>query len=499
MNTQIRHLAAGLLVCYLVLFVQLNLLQVVKRDRIASNTNNTRAVLRDFDKPRGPIVTADGVTIAMSEPTDPTIDKTFKYQRKYPTGELFANVSGYYTYAFGATKIEKKYTDVLAGRTSEQQLRSIASIFSNQDSTGSVQLTMRADLQQVARDALGANEGSVVVLDPHTGAVLAMWSYPSYDPNLVAVHNNKQANDVIQFLNALPGKPTLANAYQERYMPGSTFKVITAGIALENGLIDFSSTWANETSYTPPQTTNPIGNYHGELCGGDLREVFRRSCNTVFARTAVAVGADKMVAGTAAWGVGEKIPFDLPGGAVSNFGTVAELKDAIPKLAIRGFGQDDDLMVPLHMAMVAATVANGGVMMQPYVVAATLDHDGKVLNQTTPQVWKTPISPTTAVKLTDLMIGVVQNGTAKCCLQLANGIQAAAKTGTAQLNAQGQPQRSHAWIIAFAPADQPQYAVAVMFKGVNADISASTGGRLAGPVAKTILDWALAHPLGERK
>ena len=164
MNTQIRHLAAGLLVCYLVLFVQLNLLQVVKRDRIASNTNNTRAVLRDFDKPRGPIVTADGVTIAMSEPTDPTIDKTFKYQRKYPTGELFANVSGYYTYAFGATKLEKKYTDVLAGRTSEQQLRSIASIFSNQDSTGSVQLTMRADLQQVARDALGANEGSVVVL-----------------------------------------------------------------------------------------------------------------------------------------------------------------------------------------------------------------------------------------------------------------------------------------------------------------------------------------------
>lgn len=494
MNKQIRRLAAGLLVCYLVLFVQLNLLQVVKRNELAANPTNTRAILREFDKPRGNIVTADGVTIADSVLSAPG-DK-FKYQRQYPTNDLFANISGYYTYGYGATKIEKKYNDVLAGTTNEQQLRAITNIFSAQDNAGSVQLTVRADLQQVAKDALGEREGSVVVLNPITGAVLAMWSYPSYDPNLVAVHDNKRAGDVLTFLNASPGKPTLANAYQERYMPGSTFKIVTTSIALEAKAIDFDTTWANETQWLPPQTTDPIENYKKELCGGDLREVFRRSCNTPFARTAVLLGAQTMVAGTQAWGIGETIPFDLPGGAVSHFGDVADFKDAAPKLAIRGFGQDEDAIVPLQMAMIAATVANGGKEMAPYVVAATLDHEGKVLQQTTPTVWKTPMSAETALKLNDLMVGVVRNGTARCCLQLDNGIQAAAKTGTAQLNGKGQPERSHAWIVAFAPAEAPQYTVAVILKGTNAEISDGTGGRLAGPIAKTVLDYALAHPLG---
>lgn len=493
MNAHIRKLAAGLIVCYLVLFVQLNLLQVVKRPELASNPNNNRGVLRDFDKPRGPIVSADGVVVANSQPS---ADTKFKYQRTYPEGDLFANVTGYYTYGFGATKVEKKYSAVLAGSTGQQQLANITNIFSGQDNTGSVRLTMRADLQQVAKDALGDREGSVVVLDPKTGAVRAMWSYPTYDPNQVAVHDNTQAKNVLTFLNAAPGKPLLANAFQERYMPGSTFKIITTAIAIEAGAINFDSTWANETSFTPEQTTDPIENYNGHVCGGDLREVFRRSCNTPFARTAVLLGAETMVAGTKAWGIGDPIPFDLGGGAVSNFGEVSDFDNAIPKLAIRGFGQDDDSMVPLQMAMISATVANGGVSMKPYVVDATLDHQGRVLSQTKPSAWRTPITPQTAAMLNELMVGVVQNGTASCCLKLANGIQAAAKTGTAQLNAKGQQQRSHAWITAFAPADNPQYAVVVMLKGTTDEISAGTGGKLAGPIAKTILDFALAHPLG---
>lgn len=490
MNKQIRRLAAALLVCYLVLFVQLNLLQVVKRDALASNPNNNRAVLRDFDKPRGNIVSADGVVLATSAPS--AAGDKFKYQRAYPTGDLFANVTGYFTYAFGATKLEKKYSDVLTGETSDQQLRNLTNFLSNGDNTGSVQLTMRADLQQVAKDALGPREGSVVVMDPHTGAVLAMYSYPSYDPNLVAVHDNAKAEQVLTFLNALPGKPTLANAYQERYMPGSTFKVITTSIALETGVATFATTFPSVKEFVPPQTTNPIENYHGEICGGDLKTAFARSCNTSFAALAVFVGAEKMVAGAQAWGIGEPIPFDLPGGAVSNFGTLADFKDAAARLATRGFGEDDDLMVPLQQAMIASTVANGGVMMKPYIVAKTLDHDGAVLSTASPSVWKTPISAQTASQLNELMVGVVQNGTAKCCLQLNNGIQAAAKTGTAQLNfVPGQPQRSHAWIIAFAPAVNPQYAVAVIIKGTTDDISASTGGKLAGPVAKAVLDYAL--------
>jgi peptidoglycan glycosyltransferase len=160
-------------------------------------------------------------------------------------------------------------------------------------------------------------------------------------------------------------------------------------------------------------------------------------------------------------------------------------------LAIHGFGQGGVQMVPLHMAMVAAAVANDGRMMKPYVVDKTLAHNGTVLTQTSPEVWRTPISKPVADQLTQLMVGVVNEGTAKCCMKLARGVQAAAKTGTAQLNADGEEQRSHAWITAFAPAKAPRVAVAVMLKGVNATISAGTGGTLAGPVAKTLLDKAL--------
>jgi peptidoglycan glycosyltransferase len=148
------------------------------------------------------------------------------------------------------------------------------------------------------------------------------------------------------------------------------------------------------------------------------------------------------------------------------------------------------------MAMASATVANGGQMMKPYVVEATLDHDGRVLEETQPEVWKTPISPETAAIMTGLMESVATDGTASCCIALEGGVPVAAKTGTAQLNGPGEPERSHAWITAFAPADDPQYAVVVMLVGTNDEISASTGGRLAGPIAKTVLDAALAGGTG---
>jgi peptidoglycan glycosyltransferase len=220
--------------------------------------------------------------------------------------------------------------------------------------------------------------------------------------------------------------------------------------------------------------------------------VFARSCNTGFARLAVDLGPDLFVAGTQAWGIGEPVPIDLPRPAASTLGDVSDLQNNLPLLAIRGFGQGEDQMVPIHMAMVAATVANGGNMMKPYVVDALIDHQGNVLERTQPEVWKTPISPQTAATLTQLMIGVAEFGTASCCIALESGLPVAAKTGTAQLTNRGEPEQSHAWIVAFAPADAPRYAVAVMLEGTNADISASTGGRLAGPIAKAMLDAAIA-------
>jgi len=491
MNKQIRKLAAGLLVLYLALFVSLNVLQVGKQKALNTNPLNNRQTIRDFNRKRGPIITADGMVVARSVAL-PAGSK-YKYQREYPTGKLFADVTGYYTYAFGSTQLEKKQNDVLMGDEARQKLNGV---FGGTDNSGSVVLTMRADLQQVAADALGDREGSVVVMDPRTGAILAMVSYPTFDPNQVADPDTAQAEKVLDFLNNYPGKPLLANAYQENYMPGSSFKIITTSIALEDGVTNLDRKFPTETSWVPPQTTDPIQNYGGHACGGTMAEVFYKSCNIPFAQMAVELGPERMIAGTRAWGIGEKLPIDLPGAVASNFENSGsqpiDFANNVPLLAIGGFGQANDKMVPLQMCMVAATVANGGQMMQPYVVDATLEHDGTVLSKTTPTVWKTPISSGTAATLNQLMVGVVNNGTGKP-MRLANGVQAAAKTGTAQLNATGEPQRSHAWIVGFAPAEAPRYAIAVILKGTTDEISAGTGGKLAGPIAKQVLDWLFAH------
>jgi peptidoglycan glycosyltransferase len=494
-NKQIRRLAAGLLICYAVLFVQLNILQVGQSKELDADSRNTRQATRDFNKPRGQIVSADGVVLAENVPST---DSKYKYQRTYPTADLFANVTGYYSFTYGATQLEKAQNDVLSGRTAKQQANCLKHLFgANCDSTGTVQLTMRNDLQTVARQALGDREGSVVLLDPRTGAILAMYSWPSFDPNLVAVHDSKQAGDVLALLNLDTRKPLLANAYQERYMPGSTFKVVTTTTGLEDGMLTLDTQFPVESSYTPPQATRPIKNYGGVSCGGDLTEVFRRSCNTPFARTGVNLGPDRWVAGVERFGLkDEAAPIDLPNPAKSTVGPTDNLDQNLPILALNAFGQGNDAITPLQMAMVAGSVANGGKMMKPFVVDVTKDHDGSVLSRTSPSVWKTPMSPATAQTMNGLMVEVVKNGTAKCCMQLANGVQAAAKTGTAQLNAEGQTERSHAWIIAYAPAEAPRYAIAVILKGVNDQISAGTGGKLAGPIAKTVLDYALSHEGG---
>jgi penicillin-binding protein A len=490
-NRQIRQLALGLMACYVALFVTLNYWQVGRKQELNASFDNTRAIKREFNQPRGQIVTADGTVIATSVPNPPGAE--FTYQRTYPTGDLYGNISGYYTYALGSTQLEKTQNDVLTGNTPEQKLRALPGLITGGgDNSGSVHITIRDDIQQEAKAALGEREGSVVVMDPTTGAIKAMWSYPGFDPNLVTNPDFDTAKAALTSMQNDPRDPLLANAYQQRYMPGSTFKVLTTSIALEAGAVDLATQFDNTTEWTPPQTDNPITNFEGERCGGDLTEVFTRSCNIPFAQLAVKVGWDTMLKGVADWGVGEPLPIDLPRPAASTFGSTENKEQNIPLLAMRGFGQNEDQMVPLHMAMVASTVANGGRMMKPFVVAETVDHDGKVLHTAEPSVWKTPITPQTAATLQGLMLSVAERGTASCCIALANGIPVAAKTGTAQLNGPGQPERSNAWIVAYAPADAPRYAVAVMLKGTNAEISSSTGGRLAGPVAKQVLDQAFA-------
>jgi len=496
MNQRIRHLTVALIVLFGILLVQLTNWQVVQRNSLVNDSRNKRVTMRDFDAPRGDIITADGSVIAETLPVDAANGSSrYKYQRTYPKGDLFANITGYYTLGYGSTQLERTQSDVLSGKTAQQKLEATGGLFSKADVSGTVHVTLRADLQAAAKKALGNREGSVVVLDPKTGAVLAMYSNPSYDSNLIASHNGNTVNEALNTLQTDAAKPLLANAYQERYMPGSTFKIVTTTVGLETGKIDLMSVFKNERAWIPPNTKKPIRNYGKKVCGGDLAEVFRRSCNIPFAQTAVAIGPDLMVNGANRFGFDERIPFDLPGAAASTFGgTAADFADSLALLAIHGFGQGQVQVTPLHMAMIAGAVANGGVMMKPHVIDSTLTHNGTVMNTTSPEVWKTPMSPATAATMTQLMIGVAQSGTAACCLQLKNGISVAAKTGTAQLNAEGQKQRSHAWITAFAPAEAPRFVVSVFIKGVNDVVSASTGGHLAGPVARDVLNVALALP-----
>ena len=492
-NRQIRQLAVGLMACYLVLFVALNYWQVGQETELNANVENTRAVRREFNKPRGPIVTADGIVAARSvETVEP--DGSTTRRREYPTGDLLAHETGYFTLSFGSTQVERTQGDVLTGSTTEQQVRSLGDLLSSEtDNSGSVQLAIRHDLQQVAKFLLGGRTGSVAVIEVETGAVRALWSNPAYDPGTFVNAPFSEAQETITGLQNADGDPLLSGAYQQRFMPGSTFKVITTGIGLEDGVIGLDSQFERVTEWTPPQTTDPIENYRGSQCGGDLAEVFRRSCNVPFAQTAIALGPDRMIAGTEAWGIGEPLPIDLPQPAASTFGNTDDLDQRLPLLAIRGFGQNEDQMVPLHMAMVAGTVANGGEMMSPYVVEATYDHDGAVLDRTQPSVWKRPISAETAATLTQLMTGVAEGdrGTANS-VKLNGGVRFAAKTGTAELGIEDNPDQVHAWMIAFAPLEAPKYAVAVVLTDLQStQVDAATGGRTAGPVVKGVLDFLL--------
>ena len=275
-------------------------------------------------------------------------------------------------------------------------------------------------------------------------------------------------------------------------MPGSTFKVLTATAGFENSALKLDSSFDVSKEWLPPNTQIPIQNYGGELCGGQMQRVFEISCNIPFAQTSLALGADKMVAAVNNFGFNEKAPLDLPDVAASFFGQVKDFDQDAPKLAQSGFGQNAVQGTPLEMALVASAVANKGKIMAPYVVEETRDSGGGVLAKAKPKEWKTAMSPQTAATLNSFMMGVVNNGTARCCMKLDNGIQAAAKTGTAQLRGPTEPggQSSHAWIIGFAPAEHPVVAFAVFVKA-SPEVTAGVGGTIAGPIARQLLNKAL--------
>ncbi len=486
MNARITRLGVVLTVCYVLLFIQLNRVQVLNRDELTGHPANTRSIVRDFDRPRGSIVSADGALLAESVETAP--DSRFERLRRYPEGELFAQVTGFFSFQFGATGVEDEYNDVLAGDTLEQDIRGLTDIFVARENVGDVTVTVRKDAQEAAREALGTQEGSVVALDPRTGEILAFWSFPSYDPNLLSSHDTATARADRDALLAAPGKPLQAHQYQEIYFPGSTFKVVTGSIGLETGTVTVDDpSFPVESSFTPPQTTTPLRNFGGNRCGGTLFTILASSCNTAFARMAIEIGPDDMIAGSERFGFNNEPPIDLPAPATSVFPT--DFTDNLPKLAQAGIGQGDVSASPLQMAMVAAAIANDGKVMAPHVLDEVSDPDGDVFSTYEDAVWTEATSEETAATMREAMRGVVADGTADGLA--IDGFEVGGKTGTAQLGTD--PPSSHAWIIGFAgePGQPPSVAISVIVKG-QPGVSEVTGGRVAAPIARTVMEVILA-------
>lgn len=486
MTRQIRLLGIGLMLCFFVLFVQLNRLTVFQAAELNDNPDNTREILRDFTRARGTVTTADGVVIAQSVPSD----DRFELQRVYPEGPLFAAVTGYYSFALGSAGVERTYNDELAGRTIDLSLQDIGDLFVDKETVGDLNLTVRADLQRIASEGLAGREGSVVALDPRSGEILAMVSHPTYDPNLLADHNTEAATTAASLLDASPEKPRLARAYQDRFFPGSTFKVVTATAGVTSGGVSASEpSYPSSNGYTAPGTTRPLRNFGGGTCGGALFDILRVSCNTAFAQMGVETGPEAMIETAEAFGFNKDVPIDLTNPARSNFPT--DFERNLPALAQSAIGQNEVSATPLQMALVAAAVANDGRIMVPHVLKDVRDVDGNIVDTYEPEEWTTAMDPGTSALLRDAMVGVVERGTASGLA--VPGSVVGGKTGTAQLGTE--VPRSHAWIIGFAgpPGEVPSIAVAVIIEG-QPGASEQTGGRVAAPIAQAMISAFLGGP-----
>jgi peptidoglycan glycosyltransferase len=487
MNRGIRRVGTAVTILILILVAQLTYLQIVDAKNLQDNPLNVRGQLRDVNRPRGEIVTADGEVAAKSVPSTDNTD--FKFQRQYPLGPLMSQIVGYQSFVVGNTGIEKTYNDELVGRSPDLQLQNLKDIFSGNNDTGRVVLSVNAALQRLAQQQLGLQRGSVVLLDVKTGGIVAMYSNPSFDAQPLAGHDTKAVNAYFQLLSANPDKPNLPRAYRELYPPGSTYKTVTTSVALDDGVTTPDKTYPFLSALPLPQTTTTLKNFGGETCGGTLVQSFVVSCNTTFGQIGLDLG-NPFVPGMARFGVGDIAPLDIAPGSVATLGPVAgTFQNDMPSFAQAAIGQRDVAVTPLQMALVAEAVANGGVIYQPHAAAEIRDANDKTVRTIDPKQWRTAMTATTAQAVTSMMVQVVNSGNGTGTRARIPGITVAGKTGTAQTTPGAAP---HAWFIGFAPAQAPRFAVAVLVEhGGNLQHEA-TGGAVAGPIAAAMLKAALS-------
>jgi penicillin-binding protein A len=485
-NRQIRRVAAVMFVLFGILFVNLNYLQVIRADALTHDQRNKRGLLREYEIERGAILVGSGQQqkqIARSERTQDRL----QYLRRYPEGSLWAHITGYYSFIFGRAQMEQAFNDALLGRAPSQFIRNLGDLLDGRERPGDTLVTtLRPEVQEAAKAALGNRKGAVAALEPATGEILALWSFPSYDPNPLSSHDAEQVRAAWQSLTSSPDKPLLNRATQELYPPGSTFKLVTAAAALERG-ISPQATFPDVQKAAIPQTTAAIGNFGGGLCnGGDpitLQRAVEVSCNTTFAQLGLLLGADALIEQAERFGLNREVGFRLPL-------VPSQIPNQLdpPQTAQSAIGQRDVRVTPLQMAMIAGAIGNKGVVMTPRVVRGIQDFAGRpVQNLDSKALVPQAISPQSAHDLRDMMVGVVARGTGRAAT--ISGVTVAGKTGTAE-GAPGRPPT--VWFVGFAPADNPQVAVAVVVENGGGVGDEATGGRLAAPIARAVMQAAIA-------
>jgi peptidoglycan glycosyltransferase len=488
MNTPLRRVGMAMMVMILLLLGNATWVQVINADEWRKNAYNRRVLLDEYARKRGLITVADGTVIADVKETSDRL----RFLRTYNNGPVYAPVTGYLSVTYGTSGMERAENDLLNGSDDRLFARRVSALITGRDPVGgNVQLTLNAKVQQTAYDQLTAKgfTGSVVAIKPDTGEILAMASTPSYDPNLLASHDaNEQASAWKQLTAKDSNDPLVNRATQALYPAGSTLKVVVAAAALADGK-NKDTQYTAKGSITLPGSQTQLPNFNGTPCGpGEtvpMETALAKSCNTAFGEMAGQLGANKLRRQA------EKFGFNDPELAVPLVVETSTLGPIPDDAALyqTGIGQRDVLITPLENAVVAATIANGGKRMQPYLVSKILGPDLKSIDDTDPDEVEAAMSSANAATLRDMMIQSEINTGGEGRLQ---NIQIASKTGTAEHGAKPLENKPHAWYIAFAPAQKPEIAIAVIVEDGGDRGLGATGGKVAAPIGRAVINAYLA-------
>ncbi len=473
MNAPLRRVAISVLVLFTLLIVNVNYIQVVRSDELRADRGNTRVLTEEYSRERGSIV-VDGTEVALSVTTDDRLE----YLRQYPQGPTYAAVTGYYSLIFNSWQLERAENEILAGSDDRLALRRLADLFTGRDPAGGdVVLTLDAGVQEAAMAGLDGVTGAVVALDPSTGAVLGMASTPTYDPGRLSSHDPADIRAYAAELDGMEADPRLNRATQDNYPPGSVFKVIVSAAALSTGEYTPDTVIPAPDTLTLPGTSTQLRNFGNSSCSSSqeqsLIDALTVSCNTAFAQLGIDLGEDAVREMAEAFGMtgdGLEIPLDVAPSGVGDIESEAALGQS-------SIGQRDVRMTPLQAAMVAAAVANDGTLMTPYLIDQVRAPDLTVIDQADPETLSEPVTAEVADQLQEMMESVVAEGSGRAAR--IPGVTVAGKTGTAQV-APDVP--DHNWFVGFAPADDPQIAVAVFVAN-----GGGTGGDVSAPIAGDVM------------